>query len=62
MIAYCYKIPPTKARIQDAIDFFDKKLIKKYDKDVFWLNSVSHIMGYKILKSQNLFTFKNNSV
>lgn len=29
------EITPTKARIKDAITFFDKKRIKGLDKDVF---------------------------
>lgn len=60
VIAYYHKTTPIKARIQDAINFLDKKGIKGLNEDVFWSNSVCHATGYKILKSSNSRTLKNN--
>lgn len=49
-----------KIRIQDIIDFLDKKRIKGLNKDVFQFNSIFYAMGYKIFKSSNSYTFKKN--
>lgn len=51
---------PNKARILSTIDFLDKKGIKGFDDDMFWSNNVFHITGYKMSKSSNPYTFKNN--
>lgn len=62
VIAYYYKITSIKAQIQGAINFLDKKVIKNFNKDIFWSNCISHAIDYRILKSSNLRNFKNNLI
>lgn len=42
------------------MNFLEKKKIKSLNENIFWLNNVSYAMGYKIIKSSNPHTFKNN--
>lgn len=57
---YCQKTTPIKARVQGAIDFLEKKGIKGLNKDIFRENVVFHATGYRILKSSNPRTLKND--
>ena len=60
VIAYCQKTTPIRARIQGAIDFLEKKGIKGLNEDVFWSSGVSHATGYRILKSSNPRSLRND--
>lgn len=60
VIAYCHKTMPIKARIQDIINFLEKKKIKGLNENLFWSNSVFCATGYKILKLSNPRVFKKN--
>lgn len=60
VIAYYHKIGPIKARIQVTIDFLEKKRIKSFNKDAFLSNGVFYVADYRILKSSNLYTLKND--
>lgn len=43
---YCQKTTLIKARVQDTINFLEKKRIKNLNKDVFCKNSISHTTRY----------------
>ncbi len=49
-----------KARIQGAIDFLKSEGIKGKNEAVFRANSVSHATGYRIIRSSNPRTLKND--
>ncbi len=56
----CQKPAPVKARIQGAIDFLKSEGIKGKNEAVFLTNGVSHATGYRILRSSNPRTLKND--
>lgn len=60
VIAYCHKTTPIKARISGTINFPEKKRIKGLNEDVFQSNGVAYATDYRILKSSNSHTLKNN--
>lgn len=60
VIAYYHKAILIEARIQGVIDFTEKKKLKGLNKDDFQLNGIFYTTSYKILKSSNLYTLKNN--
>lgn len=62
VLEYCQKTTPIKDRIQGAVNFLGINGIKSFNKDVFWANGVSHATGYRILKSSNFRTLKNDSM
>ena len=58
----CQKPTPVKARIQGAIDFLKSEGITSKNEAVFRANGVSHATGYRILRSKNPRTLKNDPI
>ncbi len=56
----CQKPTPVKARIQGAIDFLKSEGITGKNEAVFRANGVSHAIRYRILRSSNPRTLKND--
>ena len=56
----CQKQTPVKARIQGAIDFLKSEGITGKNEAVFRANGLSDTTGYRILRSSNPRTLKND--
>lgn len=46
VIAYCYISMPINIKIQNAIDFLKKKIIKSFNKNIFLSNGISYIRKF----------------
>ena len=58
--AFLQKTTPVKARIQGACDFLESEGLKISKEKVFRYNSVSRATRYRILRSNNPRTLKND--
>ena len=58
--AFLQKTTPVKARIQGACDFLESEGLKISKEKVFRYNGVSRATGYRILRSSNPRTLKND--
>lgn len=48
--------------MQHTISFLKSEGIKDKNETIFQVNSVLHMIGYKMLGSNNLYTLRNNSI
>ena len=58
--AFCQKTPPVKTRIQGTVDFLKSEGIKAKREAIFRYNGVSRVTGFRILRSGNPRTLKND--
>lgn len=57
---FCQKTTPVKARIQGTVDFLKSEGIKAKREAIFRYNGVSRATGFRIIRSSNPRTLKND--
>lgn len=60
--AFCQKTTPVKARIKGTVDFLKSEGIKTKNEAIFHYNGVSCATRFRILRSSNPRTLKNDDI